>query len=61
MRHTRRRQVARGEVVTWLDVLKLIGRIVWTVLRICLTIFLAIVLGGFRGASQAKMSSASPK
>lgn len=47
--------------MTWLDVLKLIGRILWTAVRICLTIFLAIVLGGFRGASKARMSSSSPR
>jgi hypothetical protein len=49
--------------MTWADVfavLKFIGRLLWTAVRICLIIFLAIVLGGFRGASKARMSSRSP-
>jgi hypothetical protein len=46
--------------MTALDVTKFIGRLVWTALRITITIFLAIVLGGFRGASKARMSSHSP-
>jgi hypothetical protein len=46
--------------MTWLDVLKFIGRVLWTVLRITLTVFFAIVLGGLRGASKARTKSASP-
>jgi hypothetical protein len=46
--------------MTWLDVFKFIGRLLWTALRICLTIFFAIVLGGFRGASKTRTKSASP-
>ena len=51
---TRSRTGTRGEVVTWLDVLKFIGLVLWTIVRICLIIFLALVLGGFRGAAQSK-------
>jgi len=41
-------------VVTALDVLKLVGRIIWTMTRITIIIFLALVLGGFKGAAQSK-------
>jgi uncharacterized membrane protein len=41
-------------VVTVLDVLKFIGLVLWTIVRICLIIFLALVLGGFRGAAKSR-------
>ena len=45
--------------MTWLDVFKFIGRLIWTAIRITLVLFLAIVLGGFRGATKARMKTAS--
>lgn len=37
-----------------LVILKFIGLVLWTIVRICLIMFLAIVLGGFRGAAKSK-------
>ena len=42
-----------------LEVVKFIGRLIFTVLRIVFIIFMALVIGGFRGASKAKMTSRS--
>jgi hypothetical protein len=44
-----------------IPVLRFIGRLTWTIVRICLVVLLAIVLGGFRGASKARMTSSSPR
>lgn len=43
------------------EVLRFIGRCLFTVLRMTFIIFCAIVLGGLRGASKARMSSSSPR
>lgn len=43
--------------MTWqhvLTILKFIGLVLWTIVRICLITFFAIVLGGFRGAAKSK-------
>ena len=45
------------EFVDWtpaLTILKFIGLVIWTIVRICLIMFLALVLGGFRGAAKSK-------
>jgi hypothetical protein len=47
--------------MTWLDVLKFIARLLYTVFRICMVVFFAIILGAFRGASKCRMSSSSPQ
>ena len=68
---TRQRQVTRGALVSrvwiddesrfdWtivLDVLRFIGRLLWTLTIILVTIFLAIMLGGFRGAMRSKLTN----
>ena len=68
----RQRQVTRGALVSriwidndeprfdWtivLDVLMFIGRLLWTLTIILVNIFLAIMLGGFRGAMRSKVSN----
>lgn len=40
-------------------ILKLIGTVLWTVLRIMIIIFLALVLGGFRGAAVSRKQPSS--
>jgi hypothetical protein len=47
--------------VTWQEVLKVIGRIVYTVFRCCFIVFIAIILGGMRGASKAHISNGGSK
>lgn len=43
------------------DIVRLVGTVLWTVIRTILIIVTAIVVGGIRGASKVKMSSASQK
>lgn len=40
-------------------ILKLIGTVLWTTLRIMIIVFLALVLGGFRGAAVSRKQPSS--
>lgn len=39
---------------TWSDVLRFIGHVLWTIIRITMVIAIAVVIGGIKGASKAK-------
>lgn len=47
--------------MTWQQALRLIGRVFYTVTRMVFIVFIAIVLGAFRGASKAHISNGGAK
>ena len=67
VRLLRWRQESRGEVVTpatkqaTIDVLLIIARIMWVIIRTCLTVIAAVVIGGMRGLGKARMKSSAQK